>query len=110
MKRWILLGSMLLSHGSIAADTPGSADLPEVTRPLGSEIIRYSEGVQSAIRFPLERVERVNNRLVIDRELDVEGHVIDITYQLGSREGYQSFMETLENRLSSQEAEILFSC
>ena len=43
MKRWILLGSMLLSHGSIAADTPGSADLPEVTRPLGSEIIRYSE-------------------------------------------------------------------
>jgi len=110
MKRWILLGSMLLSQGSIAADTPGSADLPEVTRPLGSEIIRYSEGVQSAIRFPLERVERVNNRLVIDRELDVEGHVIDITYQLGPREGYQSFMETLENRLSSQKAEILFSC
>ena len=72
MKRWILLGSMLLSNGSIGADTPGSADLPEVIRPLGSEIIRYSEGVQSAIRFPLERVERVNNRLVIDKELDIE--------------------------------------
>jgi hypothetical protein len=110
MKTWILLGSMLLSQWSIAADVPGSSDLPEVQRPLGSEIIRYSEGVQSAIRFPLERVERVNNRLVIDNELDIEGHVIDITYELGAREDYRSYMSGLEAALTGQSAEILFSC
>ena len=110
MKTWILLGSMLLSQWSIAADVPGSSDLPEVQRPLGSEIIRYSEGLQSAIRFPLERVERVNNRLVIDNELDIEGHVIDITYELGAREDYRSYMAALEAALTGQSAEILFSC
>ena len=35
MKTWILLCLMLLSHWSIAADTPGSSDLSEVQRPLG---------------------------------------------------------------------------
>ena len=80
MKIWILLGSIMLSQLSLAADVPGSSDLSEVKRPSGSEIIRYAEGTRSAIRFPLERVERVNNRLVIDDELDIEGHVIDITY------------------------------
>lgn len=110
MKTWILLCLMLLSHWSIAADTPGSSDLSEVQRPLGSEIIRYSEGVQSAIRFPLERVERVNNRLVIDNELDIEGHVIDITYELGPREDYRSYMTVIERALTEQNAKILFSC
>jgi len=110
MKTWIILGSMLLSHWSIAADIPGSSDLPEVERPLGSEIVRYREGVQSAIRFPLERVERVNNRLVIDNELEIEGHVIDITYALGPREDYESYMATLERAIVGQGAEILFSC
>ena len=98
---------MLLSHWSIAADTPGSSDLSEVQRPLGSEIIRYSEGVQSAIRFPLERAERVNNRLVIDNELDIEGHVIDITYELGPREDYRSYMTVIERALE-QNAKFCF--
>jgi hypothetical protein len=110
MKLWIVVGSMLLSQWSLAADVPGSSDLPEVKRPLGSEIIRYGEGVQSAIRFPLERVERVNNRLEIDNELDIEGHVIDITYELGAREDYEPYMTALENTLTEQGAEILFSC
>ncbi len=110
MKIWILLGSMMLSPPSLAADVPGSSDLPEVKRPSGSEIIRYAEGIQSAIRFPLERVERVNNRLVIDDELDIEGHLIDITYQLGPREDYVIYMNALESGLRQTGAEVLFSC
>ena len=110
MKSWVLFGSMMLSQLSWAADIPGSSDLPEVERPLGSEIVRYREGVQSAIRLPLERVERVNNRLVIDKELDIEGHVVDITYELGAREEYEPFMATLKSKMTEQGAEILFSC
>ncbi|MDF1783643.1 MAG: DUF4892 domain-containing protein, partial [Litorivicinaceae bacterium] len=110
MKSWVLFGSMMLSQLSWAADIPGSSDLPEVERPLGSEIVRYREGVQSAIRLPLERVERVNNRLVIDKELDIEGHVVDITYELGAREEYEPFMAALERKMTEQGAEILFSC
>ena len=110
LKIWILLGSMMLSQLSLAADVPGSSDLPEVKRPSGSEIIRYAEGTQTAIRFPLERVERVNNRLVIDNELDIEGHVIDITYELGPGEDYAIYMNTLESGLRQTGAEILFSC
>lgn len=110
MKSWVLFGSMMLSPLSLAADIPGSSDLPEVGRPLGSAIVRYSEGVQSAIRLPLERVERVNNRLVIDEELDIEGHVVDITYELGAREEYEPFMAALKTKMSDQSAEILFSC
>ena len=110
MKSWVLFGSMMLSQLSWAADIPGSSDLPEVERPLGSEIVRYREGVQSAIRLPLERVERVNNRLVIDKELDIEGHVVDITYELGAREEYEPFMTALKSTMTEQGAEILFSC
>jgi len=110
MKIWILLGSIMLSQLSLAADVPGSSDLSEVKRPSGSEIIRYAEGTRSAIRFPLERVERVNNRLVIDDELDIEGHVIDITYELGPREDYAIYMNKLESGLRQTGAEILFSC
>ena len=110
MKIWILLGSMMLSQLSFAADVPGSSDLPEVKRPSGSEIVRYAEGPQSAIRFPLERVERVNNRLVIDDELDIEGNVIDITYELGPRDNYAIYVDALESSLSQMGAEILFSC
>lgn len=107
---WFWLGLVVFSPLTLAADVPGSADLAEVKRPLGSEIIRYSEGVQSAIRFPLERVERVNNRLVIDREIDVEGHVVDITYQLGPREDYEQYMDSLETALADAGSDILFSC
>jgi hypothetical protein len=110
MKSWVLFASMMLSQLSSAADVPGSSDLPDVERPLGSEIVRYSEGVKSAIRLPLERVERVNNRLVIDEELDIEGHVIDITYELGAREEYEPFMAALKTKMTEQGAEILFFC
>lgn len=110
MKSWVLFGSMMLSQLSWAADIPGSSDLSEVERPLGSEIVRYREGMQSAIRLPLERVERVNNRLVIDKELDIEGHVVDITYELGAREEYEPFMAALKTKMTEQNAELLFSC
>jgi hypothetical protein len=52
----------------------------------------------------------VNNRLVIDKELDIEGHVVDITYELGAREEYEPFMATLKSKMTEQGAEILFSC
>ena len=107
--RWVLVG-WALSAAAIAADVPGSADLVEIERPLGSEIVRYSEGVRSAIRFPLQRVERVNNRIEIDEELNIEGHVIDLTYQLGPREDYESYMQGLTEQLQALDADILFQC
>lgn len=106
---WVL-PTWMLAFGAIAADVPGSSDLAEIERPLGAEIVRYSEGVQSAIRFPLERVERVNNRIEIDRELNIEGHVVDITYRLGPREDYADYMQRLNSMFEALGAEILFQC
>jgi hypothetical protein len=94
----------------MAGDVPGSADLAEIERPLGSEIVRYREGVRSAVRFPLQRVERVNNRIEIDNELDLEGHVVDLTYQLGPREDYESYMQGLTDQLNAIDGDILFEC
>ena len=110
MKNWLLIGLMWTSSAAFAEDLPNSSDLSEAERPLGSKIVRYSDGLRSAIRFPLERVEQVNNRLAIDKELDIEGHVIDITYQLGPRQVYGSYMERLKTTLGSKGAEILFEC
>ena len=93
-----------------ATDIQGSKDLPEINRPLGSSIVRYSEVDRSAIRLPLERVERVNNRLEIDRELYIDGQLIDITYQLGPRYDYSDYVDELRELLVVNGAELLFSC
>ena len=110
MKTWLLIGLLGMSWPAHASDIPGSSDLSEVSRPLGSDIVRYADEMRAAIRFPLERVERVNNRLVIDKELDVEGRVIDITYRLDPSQVYGAYMEELEAALKSSGADVLFSC
>lgn len=110
MKTWLLIGLIGISCPTLASDIPGSSDLSDVSRPLGSDIVRYAQGIRSAIRFPLERVERVNNRLVIDKELDIEGRVTDITYRLDPRQVYGAYMKDLETALKSIGADILFSC
>ena len=39
-----------------------------------------------------------------------EGHVVDITYELGAREEYEPFMAALKTKMTEQNAELLFSC
>lgn len=101
---------MLVSTGALAADVPGSQDIPSVERPIGAEIVRYRDGVQSAIRIPLDRVQRVNNRVEISREIAIEGHVVDVTYLLGARQEYKDYIRTLQESLVADGAELLWSC
>lgn len=104
---WVLW----LATGSVfAADVPGSQDVPNIERPIGSEIVRYQDGVQSAIRIPLDRVQRVNNRIEISREIQIEGHVIDVTYQLSARQNYDDFLTALQTQLVADGSELLWSC
>lgn len=106
----LILSLMWILHTDVFADLPGSRDIPEVTRPLGSEIVRYKEGIGKAIRFPLDRVERVNNRVTIDTELELDGHVVDITYQLSARMTHTAFFEVLADGLAASGADVLFQC
>ena len=111
MRRLVIwFSAWAVSTGVMAADVPGSQDIPDVQRPIGAEIVRYGDGVQSAIRIPLDRVQRVNNRLEINRELDIEGHVMDVTYQLSSRQDYVNYIESLLATLEQRGAEVLWSC
>ena len=110
MSKPLMLSLMLVASTSWAADVPGARDLPEVTRPLSSEIVKYKEGVGKAIRFPLDRVERVNNRVTIDTELELDGHVVDITYQLSARMDYHTYLTNLTGELEALGAEMLFQC
>jgi hypothetical protein len=110
MSKPLMLSLMLVASTSWAADVPGARDLPEVTRPLTSEIVKYKEGVGKAIRFPLDRVERVNNRVTIDTELELDGHVVDITYQLSARMDYHTYLTNLTAELEALGAEMLFQC
>ena len=104
---WVLW----LATGSVfAADVPGSQDVPNIERPIGSEIVRYQDGVQSAIRIPLDRVQRVNNRIEISREIQIEGHVIDVTYQLSARQNYDDYLTALQAQLLADGSELLWSC
>lgn len=110
MKIWlVVLCWTFICIVANANDVPGSTDLSDINRPVGAKIVRYSEGVRSTIRLPLERVERVNNRLVIDKELYIEGNVVDITYQLSPREAYAEYFERIIRQLEV-DAEILFVC
>lgn len=106
----LILSLMWILQTDALADLPGSRDFPEITRPLGSEIVRYKEGIGKAIRFPLDRVERVNNRVTIDTELELDGHVVDITYQLSPRMSHAVYVEALAAELVNSGAELLFQC
>lgn len=101
---------MLVSTVALAADVPGSQDIPSVERPIGAEIVRYRDGLQSAIRIPLDRVQRVNNRIEISREIAIEGHVVDVTYLLGARQHYKDYIRALQDSLIADGAELLWSC
>ncbi len=52
MSKPLMLSLMLVASTSWAADVPGARDLPEVTRPLSSEIVKYKEGSGKPFGFP----------------------------------------------------------
>lgn len=109
-RKWMGLWLSLVATAVGAADVPGSRDLPMVERPDGAEIVRYREAIQTAIVVPLDRVQRVNNRIEIGAQKQLEGHVTDVTYLLSPREGYLGYLKALERRLTRDGAEMLWGC
>lgn len=109
--RGLVFGVAMLAATAVgAADVPGSQDIPSVERPIGSEIVRYRDGLQSAIRIPLDRVQRVNNRIEISREIAIEGHMVDVTYLLGARQHYKDYIRQLQETLIDEGSELLWAC
>ncbi len=107
---WQAVGIWLVSGMVSAGDVPGSLDLVMVERPDGATIVRFSDGVKTALQIPLDRVQRVNNRIEVDRNIELTGFVTDVTYELGVQEGYRGYMKALQDRLVNDGAELLWAC
>lgn len=110
--KWVLgaIGSGLLATLAWAGDVPGSLDLPMVDRPDGALIVRFSDGVQTALQVPLDRVQRVNNRIEVGRDIEVTGFVTDVTYELTPELGYRAYVKRIQDTLVGDGAELLWSC
>ena len=109
-KRVAALGLLLIVVGSssAAADVPGSADHPAVTRFRGSTIIAQTRRDFDAYVVPLGPADASEKKF--KKQEDLEGKVTKTLYQAPAGSSPLAVYRSYETALRSAGFEILFSC
>lgn len=96
--------------GVLAADLPGSHDLPGVPRFPKAEIVDFRADAEVQRVYPQGPVRRISNQVRYEAQVAVEGSLTAVTYQLPrDQQGSQAF-ETTREALQAQGAELLYWC
>lgn len=110
MRTAVLLALGLGASGAWAADLPGSRDLSEVPRFPRAEIVDFREAADSERSYPQGSIRRISNQLRYEAQVDVQGQLTAVTYQLpDEHQGDQAFATTRQ-ALQEQGAELLYWC
>ncbi|MCO7568595.1 DUF4892 domain-containing protein [Pseudomonas chlororaphis] len=110
MRSISVLGLSLLSTLALAADLPGSHDLPLVPRLTDAQIVDYRPQVEQERVYPLGSIRRISGQLRFDGQVNARGKLTAITYQLPAERTSNEAFTLAREALQKQGAELLFWC
>lgn len=93
-----------------AADVPGSQDLEVLPRFPASQIVAYQSSPDVERIYPQGAVRRISGRLRYEREVQSEGRLQTVTYQLPSTHSADQVFDAARNALLAGGAELLYWC
>ena len=80
--RGVLLAISLLGSTVAQADVSGSRDLQMLPRFPGSEIVVFKEAAEQEAIYPQGAIRRISGRLRYEREVQAQGALTAVTYEL----------------------------
>ncbi len=110
MRSISVLGLSLASTLVLAADLPGSHDLPLVPRLTDAQIVDYRPEVEQERVYPLGSIRRISGQLRFDGQVNARGKLTAITYQLPAERTSNEAFTLAREALQKQGAELLFWC
>jgi len=105
-----IAGLLLAASGAWAADVGGSRDLEVLPRFPGSEIVVYSEADERERIYPQGAIRRISGRLRYEREVQAQGQVTAVTYELPRTHSANEVFTAAREAMQAQNAELLYWC
>jgi len=105
-----MLCASLLSTAVMAADVPGSQDLPMVPRLTDAEIVDYRPATELERIYPMGSIRKISGQLRFDGQVSARGNVTGVTYQLPAERTSAEAFTSAREALQAQGAELLFWC
>ncbi|WP_409519235.1 DUF4892 domain-containing protein [Pseudomonas sp. MSSRFD41] len=110
MRSSSFLGLSLASALAVAADLPGSQDLPLVPRLTDAQIVDYRPEVEQERIYPMGSIRKISGQLRFDGQVNARGKLTAITYQLPAERSSNEAFTLAREALQKQGAELLFWC
>lgn len=108
--RGVLLATSLLGSAVALADVPGSRDLQMLPRFPGSEIVLFKEAAEQEAIYPQGAIRRISGRLRYEREVQAQGALTAVTYELPSTHSANEVFTSAREALQAQNAKLLYWC
>ncbi|WP_145142722.1 DUF4892 domain-containing protein [Pseudomonas duriflava] len=109
--RMIMLSlTCLLAIKAGAADFPGSADLEALPRPAHANIVDYHMDPSVERSYPQGSVSRIGGRLRLEGEVQAQGHLTALTYEMAQGHNPVEALDKARHDLQQQSAIPLFWC
>ena len=69
---------------AVAADVPGSQDLPLLPRPDDAQIVDYRQAAQLERLYPMGSIRKISNRIRSESQLNPRGELTAVTCSAGN--------------------------
>ncbi|NWB92132.1 DUF4892 domain-containing protein [Pseudomonas agarici] len=104
------LGLACFSSALLAADVPGSHDLPSVPRVPDAQIVDYRAPTDLERIYPQSSIRKISNRLRSDGQVNVRGPMTSVTYELPPERSANEAFTVAREALQKEGAQLLFWC
>jgi hypothetical protein len=110
MRSLSLLALCSFSPVLLAADVPGSQDLPIVPRMADAQIVDYRVPVDIERIYPLGSIRKISGQLRFDGQVSARGNATSVTYELPPEHSSTEAFTAAREALQKQDAQLLFWC
>ncbi len=104
------LGLACFSCALLAADVPGSHDLPPVPRLPDAQIVNYRAPTELERIYPQSSIRKISNRLRSDGQVTARGQMTSVTYELAPERTATEAFTVAREALQKEGAQLLFWC
>ncbi|UTW07771.1 DUF4892 domain-containing protein [Pseudomonas benzenivorans] len=105
-----LIGVLVASTASWAADMPGSRDLDVLPRFPGARIVAFAESAGEERVYPQGAIRRISGKLRYEQQVQTKGQLTSVTYELPRTHTAGEVFTAAREALQAQDAELLYWC